>query len=82
VTPLEIADVSLERTGATAATFEEIPDAELAKVIDLAQAGYERDWRNRPIAQRAQLVRAASKLMRARQEHLAAAFGVTARRLR
>jgi len=64
------------------ATFEEIPDVELANVIDLAQAGYERDWRNRPIAQRAQVVRAASKLMRARQEHLAAAFGVTARRLR
>jgi succinate-semialdehyde dehydrogenase/glutarate-semialdehyde dehydrogenase len=32
------------------ATFEEIADVELAKVIDLAQAGYERDWRNRPIA--------------------------------
>jgi succinate-semialdehyde dehydrogenase / glutarate-semialdehyde dehydrogenase len=44
-------------TRATMAAFEEISDLELAKLIDVAQACYERDWRNRPIAQRAQIVR-------------------------
>jgi succinate-semialdehyde dehydrogenase/glutarate-semialdehyde dehydrogenase len=58
-------------TGETVATFEEISDVELAKVIDVAQSCYEADWRNRPIAQRAQIVRTAAKLMRERQEQLA-----------
>lgn len=58
-------------TGETVATFEEISDVELAKVIDVAQSCYEMDWRNRPIAQRAQIVRTAAKLMRERQEQLA-----------
>jgi succinate-semialdehyde dehydrogenase/glutarate-semialdehyde dehydrogenase len=58
-------------TGETVATFEQLTDAAVAEVIDGAQACYEADWRHRPVADRAHVVRTAAKLMRDRQDDLA-----------
>jgi succinate-semialdehyde dehydrogenase / glutarate-semialdehyde dehydrogenase len=57
--------------GETVATFEQISDASIADVIDVAHACYRTDWRHRPVADRAHIVRTAAKLMRDRQDVLA-----------
>jgi succinate-semialdehyde dehydrogenase/glutarate-semialdehyde dehydrogenase len=58
-------------TGAVVKTYEDISDAALGEVMDIAQACYQTDWRLKPTAQRAQIVRAAATRMRQQREHLA-----------
>jgi acyl-CoA reductase-like NAD-dependent aldehyde dehydrogenase len=41
-------------------TYEDISDAALNEVMDVAQACYENDWRRRSVAQRAGIVHAAA----------------------
>ena len=52
-------------------TYEDISDAALNEVMDVAQACYENDWRRRSVAQRAGIVHAAATRMRQQSDHLA-----------
>ena len=46
--------------GKVVKTYEDISDAALNEAIDVAQACYENDWRQRSVAQRAAIVHAAA----------------------
>jgi len=59
-------------TGEVIKTFAPISNAALDEALRIAQKCFETDWRHRPIAQRAHIVRAAATLMREQQEPLAA----------
>ena len=52
-------------TGETLRTFEDISDADLDEGLHTARACYENDWRHRPIADRARIVKAAAAELRA-----------------
>jgi succinate-semialdehyde dehydrogenase / glutarate-semialdehyde dehydrogenase len=52
-------------TGETVATFADIPDTDLDAVLDRARSCYRSDWRHRPIADRARIVKAAAAELRA-----------------
>lgn len=52
-------------TGETVATFADISDADLDAALDTAQSCYRSDWRHRPIADRARIVKAAAAGLRA-----------------
>jgi succinate-semialdehyde dehydrogenase/glutarate-semialdehyde dehydrogenase len=52
-------------TGETVATFANITDADLDAALDTAQSCYRSDWRHRPIAERARIVKAAAAGLRA-----------------
>ena len=52
-------------TGETGATFADITDAELDDALGVAQACFLDDWRHRPVAGRARVVRAAAAGLRA-----------------
>ena len=58
-------------TGQTVATFEQITDEAIAETIDVAQSCFKTEWRHRPVAERAGVVRTAARLMRDRQDVLA-----------
>ena len=58
-------------TGKLFKTYEDISDAALNEVMDVAQACYEHDWRRRSVAQRAGIVHAAATRMRQQSDHLA-----------
>jgi succinate-semialdehyde dehydrogenase/glutarate-semialdehyde dehydrogenase len=58
-------------TGKVVKTYEDISDAALSEVMDVAQACYENDWRQRSVAQRAAIVHAAATYMREQSDHLA-----------
>jgi succinate-semialdehyde dehydrogenase/glutarate-semialdehyde dehydrogenase len=58
-------------TGNVVKTYENISDAALNEVMDVAQACYENDWRRRSVAQRAGIVHAAATRMRQQSDHLA-----------
>jgi succinate-semialdehyde dehydrogenase/glutarate-semialdehyde dehydrogenase len=58
-------------TGKLFKTYEDISDAALNEVMDVAQACYENDWRRRSVAQRAGIVHAAATRMRQQSDHLA-----------
>ena len=57
--------------GKVVKTYEDISDAALNEVMDVAQACYENDWRRRSVAQRAGIVHAAATCMRQQSDHLA-----------
>lgn len=57
--------------GKVVKTYDDISDAALNEVMDVAQACYENDWRRRSIAQRAGIVHAAATRMRQQSDHLA-----------
>jgi succinate-semialdehyde dehydrogenase / glutarate-semialdehyde dehydrogenase len=52
-------------TGETVTTFASITDADLDAALDTARSCYRSDWRNRPIAERARIVKAAAAGLRA-----------------
>ena len=52
-------------TGETGATFADITDAELDDALGVARACFLDDWRHRPVADRARVVRAAAARLRA-----------------
>jgi succinate-semialdehyde dehydrogenase / glutarate-semialdehyde dehydrogenase len=52
-------------TGETVTTFANITDADLDAALDTAQSCYRSDWRHRPIAERARIVKAAAARLRA-----------------
>jgi succinate-semialdehyde dehydrogenase/glutarate-semialdehyde dehydrogenase len=52
-------------TGETVRTFEDISDAGLDDALETAESCYRNDWRHRPIADRARIVRAAAAELRA-----------------
>jgi succinate-semialdehyde dehydrogenase / glutarate-semialdehyde dehydrogenase len=58
-------------TGKVVKTYEDISDAALSEVMDVAQACYENDWRQRSVAQCAAIVHAAATYMREQSDHLA-----------
>ena len=58
-------------TGKIVATYDDISDAALSTVMDVAQACYEDDWRQRSVVQRAAILRKAATLMRQQGDHLA-----------
>ncbi len=58
-------------TGKVVKTYEDISDAALSEAMDVAQACYENDWRQRSVAQRAGIVHAAATYMREQSDHLA-----------
>jgi len=52
-------------TGETVAAFEDISDADLDDALDTARSCYQDDWRHRPVADRARIVKAAAAELRA-----------------
>jgi len=52
-------------TGETARTFGDISDADLDNAVEVARSCYTGDWRHRPVADRARIVRAAAAALRA-----------------
>ncbi|MBV8187860.1 MAG: NAD-dependent succinate-semialdehyde dehydrogenase [Alphaproteobacteria bacterium] len=58
-------------TGKVVKTYEDISDAALSETMEVAQACFESDWRQRSIAQRAAIVQTAATLMRKQSDHLA-----------
>jgi len=52
-------------TGETVAAFEDISDADLDDAPEVAQSCYQSDWRHRPVADRARIVKAAAAELRA-----------------
>lgn len=58
-------------TGKVEANFDEISDARLAKVLDNAHDFYKSLWRHRAFEERAKVVSAAARLMRAEIDNLA-----------
>ena len=52
-------------TGETVAAFEDISDADLDNALDTARSCYQDDWRHRPVADRARIVKAAAAELRA-----------------
>jgi succinate-semialdehyde dehydrogenase/glutarate-semialdehyde dehydrogenase len=58
-------------TGELVKTIDELSDARFAEALEIAQRCYETSWRARSIAQRAEIVRTAARLMRERKELLA-----------
>jgi succinate-semialdehyde dehydrogenase/glutarate-semialdehyde dehydrogenase len=52
-------------TGETARTFGDISDADLDNAVEVARSCYQNDWRHRPVADRARIVRAAAAGLRA-----------------
>lgn len=51
-------------TGETVATFYEISDAELDQALATARGCFEKDWRHRPVAERAAVLKAAAQALR------------------
>jgi succinate-semialdehyde dehydrogenase/glutarate-semialdehyde dehydrogenase len=58
-------------TGKLLKTYEDISDAALNEVMDVAQACYVNDWCQRSVAQRAGIVHEAAARMRQQSDHLA-----------
>ncbi|MDT0405279.1 NAD-dependent succinate-semialdehyde dehydrogenase [Streptomyces edwardsiae] len=56
-------------TGELVATFESISDADLATALTTAHSTYEKDWRHRPVAERAAILKAAARELRAGDEY-------------
>jgi succinate-semialdehyde dehydrogenase / glutarate-semialdehyde dehydrogenase len=52
-------------TGETVRTFADISDADLDDALEVAQSCYQNDWRHRPVADRARIVKAAAAELRA-----------------
>jgi succinate-semialdehyde dehydrogenase/glutarate-semialdehyde dehydrogenase len=52
-------------TGETVRTFADISDADLDDALEVAQSCYQDDWRHRPVADRARIVKAAAAELRA-----------------
>jgi succinate-semialdehyde dehydrogenase/glutarate-semialdehyde dehydrogenase len=52
-------------TGETARTFGDISDADLDSAVEVARSCYQDDWRHRPVADRARIVKAAAAALRA-----------------
>ena len=52
-------------TGETVRTFADISDADLGDALEVAQSCYQNDWRHRPVADRARIVKAAAAELRA-----------------
>jgi len=52
-------------TGETVRTFADISDADLDSAVEVARACYADDWRHRPVADRARIVKAAAAALRA-----------------
>jgi succinate-semialdehyde dehydrogenase / glutarate-semialdehyde dehydrogenase len=52
-------------TGETARTFGDISDADLDQAVQVARSCYAGDWRHRPVADRARIVKAAAAALRA-----------------
>ena len=52
-------------TGETVRTFADISDADLGDALEVAQSCYQNDWRRRPVADRARIVKAAAAELRA-----------------
>jgi hypothetical protein len=48
-------------TGKLLKTYDDISDAALNEVMDVAQACYENDWRRRSVAQRAEVIHAVQR---------------------
>lgn len=57
-------------TGEHLVTYEHHTDAEVTEIVDASQAAYQ-DWRRRPLAERADVVRAIGELLRERSDDLA-----------
>lgn len=57
-------------TGEDLVTYEHHTDAEVTEIVDASQAAYQ-DWRRRPVAERADVVRAIGELLRERSDDLA-----------
>jgi len=58
-------------TGEVEARFDFITDTAIASALDEAHDFYERDWRERPFAERAKIISAAASIMRAESDRLA-----------
>jgi succinate-semialdehyde dehydrogenase/glutarate-semialdehyde dehydrogenase len=52
-------------TGETVRTFADISDADLDSAVEVARSCYAGDWRHRPVADRARIVKAAAAALRA-----------------
>jgi succinate-semialdehyde dehydrogenase / glutarate-semialdehyde dehydrogenase len=52
-------------TGETVRTFGDISDADLDSAVEVAQSCYADDWRHRPVADRARILKAAAAALRA-----------------
>jgi succinate-semialdehyde dehydrogenase / glutarate-semialdehyde dehydrogenase len=52
-------------TGETARTFGDISDADLDTAVEVARSCYTGDWRHRPVADRARILKAAAAALRA-----------------
>ena len=52
-------------TGETARTFGDISDADLDSAVEVARSCYQDDWRHRPVADRARILKAAAAALRA-----------------
>jgi len=52
-------------TGETVRTFGDISDADLDNAVEVARSCYAGDWRHRPVADRARIVKAAAAALRA-----------------
>jgi succinate-semialdehyde dehydrogenase / glutarate-semialdehyde dehydrogenase len=52
-------------TGETVRTFADISDADLDSAVEVARSCYAGDWRHRPVADRARIVKAAAASLRA-----------------
>jgi succinate-semialdehyde dehydrogenase/glutarate-semialdehyde dehydrogenase len=52
-------------TGETVRTFGEISDADLDTAVEVARSCYQDDWRHRPVADRARILKAAAAALRA-----------------
>lgn len=58
-------------TGALVESFPEISDADLAKVVETAHDAFEKDWRKRPVADRARILSKAAAILRDKAEEYA-----------
>ncbi|OQR63400.1 succinate-semialdehyde dehydrogenase [Streptomyces maremycinicus] len=56
-------------TGELVETFDNITDDDLERAIATAQSTYEEDWRHRPVAERATILRAAAKGLRSHGDY-------------